>query len=1310
MSVWAVPAKPGIRTVIQPDGSELRYYLRGDEFGHFYETEDSVLLARRPDGAFSYALLENNCLRSSGLLAHGAALRTADEQSFVHQRADERRQLLQRQHQVRVEHNLLRTSRAPHGEALTGSLKGLVLLVQFSDQPFTVPNANGTFQEYFNGDNYTGGYNKGSVRQYFTDQSDSLFQPQFDVFGPYTLNREMAYYGGNDEDGNDEHPQEMVSEVCRLASSDVNFSDYDADGDGSVDFLYVIYAGYAESSGADENTVWPHQGSMYLKVGGVLVNSYACSSELLGISGSTISGIGTVCHEFSHILGLPDFYDVQYGGHSGMGIWSLMDQGNYLGNGGCPCNYTAYERGFMGWTDIEAVSQDTSLVLTPLCQGGKAYRLENDANADEYLLLENRQQTGWDANLMGHGLMVLHVDYNASLWNLNRVNISDPQHMYVVPANNNYASPTSLTVCAGNLYPGTTGNDELTDNSLPAARTNDGSYFHKPITQIKEDSGLISLRLLDSRAQVPEATQARDLTSYSFTATWNPVDEADGYLVSLYHIVGYDGPANSRTVATVRDYGLLQEEAQTAGTAYLFTNLEAGELYAYRVRSTVEESVSSYSNAVFQTVLADQTGLAAPDACRLTMLDSYSMQIDWNPVEGAEYVVEIRGEEQSADPQPAEPDFSTLVYQDFSPMKASYGDISRVVDLYTNQPGWTGYGLTACDEYVQIGSETEDGRLYLPYLDVTSGALTVNFMVRRSASSDRNTDLYICLATDADPLYFVEGYGVSLDTDDWVSYYAVFRQLDTNPRLAFFTDGDKPRVDFGGVLVMWGDASEAMEADGRTRLKRLEELPEAQVPSVGGDDSPALDEDAVACPIGLNHFRTSETTLKVNGLKTATYQVRVRAVKDGVYSVYGPASQVNAGELPFLVDGVTYSLLGDSTVAVCRPVTGDYAGDVVIPDSIYIQGNWFRVTALNDSVFRGCTDLRSVSVPASVVHVGARLFKGCRNLCYVRWNSPADVPAESFVGVGCNALLYVSGQTTVNDGTVTVVADGHAEGKVVFLSDAPFYAPEAFMADTAMYVHSFEQATYVGQTAGWETLVLPFDVQTYAYGDKQIRPFDASGEGDFWMARFEDDGFGQAASMEAYVPYILSFPNSEDYALENRLSGYVYFEALDAQIGATAVRPVEGRQYAFVPTFETTYPTADVWTLNIYDAGLEEILPGSTFISDRQAVYPFHAYVRPLGSAAAASEAIRGTAVPAVENRLPIRLKGQGPETLPADEFQVYYENGRPMAYTPEARQVSVVALDGRTVARLDLQAGCNELTGISRGFYLMEGRKLLVP
>lgn len=422
MTMMAVPAKKGLWKTLQlSDGTEVRATLVGDEHGHFWKAEDGKAYTQQGDVWVA-----------------------VDAQQVISKAKVRRAKVNAKRVQKRV---------FGHPTTITGNKKAIMILVNFSDKKYQSGHDNALFNDIANKENYKTGNFKGSMADYFKAQSRGKFTIDFDVVGPVTVSKTQSYYGSNDSGGNDKYPGQMVCEAVKKAMETItDWTPYDWDGDGYVDQVYVVYAGKGEADGGAANTIWPHaydlqsayqygDGTGPVTVGTNLkVNSYACGPELDGQSGG-ICGIGTMCHEYSHCLGYPDFYDIDYSGGPGMGPWDLMDSGSYNGDSFQPAGYTSYERWFAGWEEpIVLDAEDVTVEnLKSLQNDGKFYIIYNKGNNNEYYLLENRQLEGWDASLPSAGLLILHCDFDQSVWEQNGPN-DDPNHqrMIVVPADGKY--------------------------------------------------------------------------------------------------------------------------------------------------------------------------------------------------------------------------------------------------------------------------------------------------------------------------------------------------------------------------------------------------------------------------------------------------------------------------------------------------------------------------------------------------------------------------------------------------------------------------------------------------------------------------------------------------------------------------------------------------------------------------------------------------------------------------------------------------------------------------------------------------------
>lgn len=483
IAIQAMPVKPGIcRNITLADGTVVKAELVGDEHLTYWRTADGACYRQTPSaGVFSK--VELSALQS-------------EYDAVVAQKAAREKAILES----------ARTSmpvKKVEGSKFQGKKKCLVILANFADTKFKPEHTLDLYKQIINGENYsdeTLGF-KGSVRDYFKAQSGGQFEIDFDVVGPVDLPKGYAGYGKNDASGRDQaalvYP--MVEDAVNLAKDQVtDWKQYDWDGDGLVEEVFVLYAGHGQAKyPQDPDLVWPHKSAIdpMTVADGVKVSVYACSSEL----GATeaIDGIGAFCHEFSHCMGLKDHYDINGRGY-GTGFWDIMCFGCYNGNSFLPAEYNSYEKMFCGWKEPIVLNAEPQKIegMKALAAGGDTYIFYNDGNENEYYMLENRQKTGWDAALPGEGLIVLHVDYSKGAWEDNQVNYNAArQRMTVIPADNTLGSTDEDK--AGDAWP-YQGNNSLTNYSRPActvynANTDGTGYMNKYLLNIKQNAdGTIS--------------------------------------------------------------------------------------------------------------------------------------------------------------------------------------------------------------------------------------------------------------------------------------------------------------------------------------------------------------------------------------------------------------------------------------------------------------------------------------------------------------------------------------------------------------------------------------------------------------------------------------------------------------------------------------------------------------------------------------------------------------------------------------------------------------------------------------------------
>lgn len=490
-SMMAIPAKPGQWKMLKlANGTEIRAELVGDELCHYWLANDGK----------GYAWSA----------AQGCYV--AIDKEAAHKEADQKRNAANKR-------RMAKATKAKANDLYTGEKKGLIILVEFPKRTatntpevkFSTENAQEFYNRVANEEGFSDpktGFTE-SVYDYFLAQSSGKFKFKFDVVGPYKLGNTYNYYGEDSGGMQDAHLGKFIYDACRKADGDVNFADYDWDGDGKVDQLFILYAGQGQNvNGADTGLIWPQEGSLNsvgsdqqpFEMDGVTIDSYACSCELG--ENKVIDGIGTICHEFSHCFGLPDTYDkgtsfgqteLKYGTY----VWDLMNNGNYLNGGYTPAAYTALERMLTGWKEPIVLDKDADIVnMKPLADDGDTYIIYNDGYKDEFYMLENRQKQGNEAGLYASGLMITHVDYSQEAWEANDVNTT--RERYAIMAADNSKARTIPDV-EGDLYP-FNGNNSFGNTTIPAATLNhantDGSkLLNKEITDITQNAdGTISFK------------------------------------------------------------------------------------------------------------------------------------------------------------------------------------------------------------------------------------------------------------------------------------------------------------------------------------------------------------------------------------------------------------------------------------------------------------------------------------------------------------------------------------------------------------------------------------------------------------------------------------------------------------------------------------------------------------------------------------------------------------------------------------------------------------------------------------------------
>lgn len=655
--VYGVPADPRPRTFTQPDGTTITVKLRGDERTHFYLSEDDHLLVRKGDAFYYGDIATDGSLKASTMIARPAEKRTAAEIAYLNT-VD-----MQRVYSVMSRRSSeSKMARAPQrgpglfpgtGFPSKGQQKALVILVQYQDVAFTLDDPHDYFSRLLMQPGFSDYGGTGSAHDYFIDNSNGQFDPQFDLVGPVTLAHNRSYYGGNDIYGNDNHPEEMVIEACQQLDNEIDFAQYDRDNDGYIDNVFVFYAGQGEASYGGSDTVWPHSWevsaatSTAYNFDGKRLDRYACSNEW---ESGRPDGVGTFVHEFSHVMGLPDLYATSYTNAFTPGAWSALDYGPYNNDGCTPPCYGAFERYALGWIEPTVLGSPLNARLSRISTN-KAYMIPT-SDPDEFFLLENRQQTGWDAYIPGHGMLIWHVDYESYIWNSNTVNNSS-SHQYVdIEEADNTRNEYSRD---GDAFPGASGVTEFTDDTNPSMRTWSGASLNVPITEITEVDGVIRFKVCGGLPDIAPVTvnEPTDITATGFKISWSAVENAQEYHLCVY---------TKKTVGT-REYttyvGDYNHKNVGKDLSADITGLEPLTEYFCMVYGSNGIEEGEGSNEIAVTTADPTFDLITPVVEDASDVNADWFYANWQPVEGAtDYIINVYTKVRAGEPQADGCDFT----------------------------------------------------------------------------------------------------------------------------------------------------------------------------------------------------------------------------------------------------------------------------------------------------------------------------------------------------------------------------------------------------------------------------------------------------------------------------------------------------------------------------------------------------------------------------------------------------------------------------------------------------------------------------
>lgn len=571
------------KTVVQSDGTKLEILRTGANHLLYYVTSDGMPVFPDTKGNYCYAEFdERGCVIASSVVAHEYNLRSVTETCLAEKYAADFETYIRM-------HNLTRYGVGTLSAASVknkGDVRIAVILAEFQDLSFKEENDIERFNKHFNASNYQEEGGAGSVRDYFIAQSDSAFRPIFDIVAKVKLNNTAKYYGEN-SGLNDRRAKTYIADAASAAvAQGVDFSKYKNEKDEV--FVIVIYPGHGEQVSGETDQLWAsYHYTMSHTVGGAKFAAGLVMDELANYGlGEMFDGIGTLCHELSHALGLPDFYNTNsYTNIFGMDAWSIMDYGQYCNISRTPVGYTAYEREFMGWLEIETLTNTKQYVsLAPLhsTEGHRAYRIPNPADdtGNEYYIIENRQQSPWYLSTYGTGMLVNHVDYNSNAWSSNTVNNAiTHQRMTIIPADNVLTKISSKAKdYKGDLFPGSNGVTEFSKTTTPATKVNKGENMDIRMKDIHVSSGNVEFYYqCDGELSQPTELNTETIGQDGFVLSFNNIENATQYVVKI---------SQNETL-------LLSDTISTTTTS--FSGLQKGDVYVVSVCAIADNYLDSES-------------------------------------------------------------------------------------------------------------------------------------------------------------------------------------------------------------------------------------------------------------------------------------------------------------------------------------------------------------------------------------------------------------------------------------------------------------------------------------------------------------------------------------------------------------------------------------------------------------------------------------------------------------------------------------------------------------------------------------------
>lgn len=790
-----VPAYRELIQFRQPDGSSINIRIQGDEHSHLILSEDGYLLLPQKDGKYYFATLDDN----EEIVAGKLPARNPDERNSatLHQLSKiDKEKVKERAIENMTKASALRLSslkkhnnqgktpgsqqKAPGKVGLfpgssyptEGNPKALVILVEYADVKFNVPDPHAYFSGLLNKEGFSEYGATGCAAEWFADNSAGKFRPEFDVYGPVTLSAKRSYYGGNNNYGNDLAPQKMAVEACNVLDKDVEFSDYDNDGDGYIDNVFIFYAGTGENRTGDPDAVWPHT-SWVTELefpnhvyDGVILDRYACTNEWLD---GVPDGIGTFCHEFSHVMGLPDLYHTAMGSMAYTpGSWSVMDYGPYLNDSHTPPLYSSFERLALGWLTPEELANDKSYSL-PELSSNKAYSVTRD-NGTEFFLFENRQNSGWDKYLPGHGMLVWHVDYDENAWDKRTVNNEENhQRVDLIEADNIKSTLTR----DGDCFPGASVQRDFSALTAPAFSYNDRTSPGLSLSAIKErPAGEVTFRV-GTGSEIPAditRIETTDISATSATLKWDAVPGIERYLVEIK-----DSKGNRIT------------EAETGVSMFTAGNLTPESEYSAEVRAFDGKEESDNPATIKFTTPSPEIDYYRCELNGISEITHDSFKVEWLPVPKAQdYLLNVMRINRS-EPYSLNIDFTDGI-QD---LPEGWATTSRLTYASNAYSGESPLSLRFSSDNDYISSGELDGPLY-----------SISFWMR--GSSAREDDTVSVEVLDNNLWNEVANYPVSNASGGEVKNLDLSSLEGNKVRIIFHKHSEKGSVAIDDIKFEWG--------------------------------------------------------------------------------------------------------------------------------------------------------------------------------------------------------------------------------------------------------------------------------------------------------------------------------------------------------------------------------------------------------------------------------------------------------------------------------------------------------------------------